>query len=401
MIQYDIPYTYENSSNPWLMDKNDDKDVLEFDGHKYTAKYLWSLNCEERNQALKNVFDYYRKNGFPYPELSDEKIYKEFIKLQKYDVNNVINNEGFISNSSNLCIDICKYFCKNEFYKASDGGRSVEDVFNDDELFIKVLKNRMGWNTSKEGGEERPYMFGISDKQILNGIRNSGLGYGVSNFRPVIGKWMYKHALDMIGKDSSKIFDYASNSEEISKIKIFDYSGGWGARMLAAMSLGCDYVCTDPSTHLCLDNLQNFFKANYKVYSFGSENKIFNKFNKEFDIIGSCPPYFDLEVYSNDENQSIVKYPEYENWLKYYWKPTVENCVNMLKDNGVFILVIKENHGKYELLKDMNNICENCELKMIEDWQYKSNTNHLSSKAKTGRTTKNNEHVLFYRKDNN
>ena len=200
MIQYDTPYTYENSSDPWLMDKKDDSDVLEFNGHKYTAKYLWSLNIQERNQALQNVFNYYRETGFPYLKLTHDKIDEEFEKLGKYDENNVVNKDGYISNSGNLGVDLCKYFCKDYFYKASNGNKSVEDVFYDDDLFIKVLKNRMGWNTTKEGGKERPYIFPVSDKQILNGIRNSGLGYGISNFRPVIAKWMYSYAKELIYK---------------------------------------------------------------------------------------------------------------------------------------------------------------------------------------------------------
>ena len=249
MIQYDIPYTYENSSNPWLMDKQNDCDVLEFDGHKYTAEYLWSLNADERQQALMNVFNHFRKTGFPYPEISIDKINADFDKLCKYDENKVINKEGFISNSSNLCIDLCKYFCKDYFYKASDGNMSVEDIFNDDELFIKVLKNRMGWNTTKEGGTERPYIFPITNKQILNGIRNSGLGYGVSNFRPVIAKWIYNYAEELI---------YDRFDLSLIDPHIFDYSGGWGARMLGALStLRCHYDCTDPLTYPCLETIKN------------------------------------------------------------------------------------------------------------------------------------------------
>ena len=46
----------------------------------------------------------------------------------------------------------------------------------------------------------------------------------------------------------------------------------------------------------------------------------------------------------------------------------------------------------------MHNIIINNGFKLVEDRQYKSNTNHLSGKTKSGRTTKNNEHILFYKK---
>ena len=70
----------------------------------------------------------------------------------------------------------------------------------------------------------------------------------------------------------------------------------------------------------------------------------------------------------------------------------------MLDKTGIFILVIKEKHVKYELMKDMNDIIVKEGFELVDDKQYKSNTNHLSGKSKTGRTSKNNEHILFYKK---
>lgn len=395
MIQLEIPYTYENSSNPWLMDKMDDSDVLEFDGHKYTAEYLWTLDIEGRKKALQNVFLYYRDHGFPYPNIFYKDIKKEFEKLIRYDVNNVINKDGYISNSSNICLNLCKYFCKDYFYKASDGNMSVEDVFYNDELFIKVLKNRMGWNTTKEGGIERPYLFPISDKQILNGIRNSGLGYGVSNFRPVVAKYMYDHALDLI----FDLYDF-----DIIDPYIFDYSGGWGARMMGVLSISnCHYDCTDPLTHECLKDIEKTLlhhNQEVNVYDKCSEDSFFmnEQFKEKYDIIGSCPPYYDQEIYSKDDTQSTSSNDNYTDWLNNYWKGTVKNCHYMLDKTGIFILVIKEKHVKYELMKDMNDIIVKEGFELVDDKQYKSNTNHLSGKAKTGRTSKNNEHILFYKK---
>ena len=395
MIQQDIPYTYENSSNPWLMDKKDDTNIITINNHKLTAAYLWSLNNHERENALQDVFNYYREKGFPYITLTDDEIIKNYNKLINYNEEKIIKN-NYISNSGTLCLDLCKYYCRDNFYKAKGDVKSlsVEDVFNNDELFIKVLKNRMGWNTSKEDGTERSYIFPISDKQILNGIRNSGMGYGVSNFRPTIGKWMYKHGIDL----------YNINKETYN---IFDYSGGWGARMMGALSLNCNYTCTDPLTYNNLQHLYNDFKRlnlinnqSVNIFNFGSENPIFlnTSFKENFDIIGSCPPYFTLEIYSDDKTQCMNEYNNYNLWLSEYWHNTVANCYHMLKPNGIFILVMKEMYGKFNLLEDMKTIIYENNLTLIEDWQYKTTTNHLSGKTKTGKSTKINEHILFFKK---
>ena len=37
MINLNEPFTFENSSNPWLMDKVDDSNVLIFNRKKYTV----------------------------------------------------------------------------------------------------------------------------------------------------------------------------------------------------------------------------------------------------------------------------------------------------------------------------------------------------------------------------
>lgn len=394
MVNLDKPFTFENSSNPWLMDKKDDSSVLVMNGHKLTAAYLWSLNEKERNAALEFVFQHYRINGFPKISFSSSKLKSEFNKLCAYNEENAVTKDGFISNSGNLCIDLCKFFCQEYFYNAK-GGRntlSVKDVFDNDELLIRVLKNRMGWNTTKEGGgKERPYLFPISDKQLLNGIRNSGLGYAVSNFRPGVGKWIYAKAAKLANVET--------------KAKVFDYSGGWGARALAALSLGFDYDVTDPLTSECIRKCINAFKLDSQecnAYDKCSEDLFFrsDEFNQKYDVIGSCPPYFDLEIYSDDEKQSTSTCSEYEKWLEIYWRGTVRNCVHMLKDNGVFVLVIKETIDKHEICKDMCNVLFSEGLSIVvEKYYYKTNTNHLSGKTKSRRSSKTNEIVLFLKRN--
>lgn len=393
MINLNEPFTFENSSNPWLMDKVDDSNVLIFNRKKYTAKYLWSLNSEERKSALKNVFEYYRKNGFPKIVFEEKTLHENFEKLCKYDENKVLTKDGFISNSGNLCLDLCKYFCQDCYYDAKGGEKktlSIKEVFNNDELFIKVLKNRMGWNSTKEKNleEERPYLFPISDKQILNGIRNSGLGYSVSNFKPIVAKYIYSKAAKLCGYQKNK------------KFKVFDYSGGWTARAMGAMSLGFDYDATDPLTSKCLEKCIATFKRKdqeCRIFNKCSEDDFFKRdeFKEKYDIIGSCPPYYNLEIYSSDINQSVMSCKDYKTWLENYWRNTVKNCIYMLKQNGIFVLVIKETLNKINLCDDMLKILKEEGLIFLEKEYYKTTTNHLSGKTKTGRSIKTNEVILY------
>lgn len=394
-IQYDIPYTYENSSNPWLMGSKDSetkgKKILTINGNKITSEYMWSLNAEERNKLLKDVFEYYRAKGFPAEKYDDKFLIDSFKKLEKADQYKVIDANGYVSNFGQLCLPVCRHFCADKFWKASsESMSSIEDVFYNDDLFIKVLKNRMGWNVTTEGGEVRPYMFTLSDSMIRCGIRNSGYGYGVSNFRPIIAKYIYNKYL----------------AGEISPT-IYDFSAGWGARCLAAMSLRYNYIGVDPLTSDNINDMIKFYKDSKELNISGShicynvcsqDEVLYELLPDNIDLTFSCPPYFNLEVYSKDATQSYNQYSNYNDWLEYYWRPTVKICHNKLKDNGKLVFIIKDRYGKLNLKEGMEKIIFEEGFEFVESLQYKTSVNHLSNKVNTGRNIKNNEYILTYAK---
>ena len=394
-IQYDIPYTYENSSNPWLMGSKDsktkDKRILTINGNKITSEYMWSLNVEERNKLLKEVFEYYRANGFPAEKYDDKFLIDSFKKLEKADQYKVIDYNGYVSNFGQLCLPVCRHFCADKFWKASsESMSSIEDVFYNDDLFIKVLKNRMGWNVTTEGGEVRPYMFTLSDSMIRCGIRNSGYGYGVSNFRPIIAKYIYNKYL----------------AGEISPT-IYDFSAGWGARCLAAMSLRYNYIGVDPLTSDNINDMIKFYKDSKELcipgshicYSICSQDDVlYELLPDNIDLAFSCPPYFNLEVYSKDATQSYNQYSNYNDWLEYYWRPTIKICHNKLKNAGKLVFIIKDRYGKLDLKEGMEKIIFEEGFEFVESLQYKTSVNHLSNKVNTGRNIKNNEYILTYAK---
>lgn len=416
-----IPFVYSNSTMPWLCgiteenDKNNNIIYIEDEhnvSHKCSAKYLWSLDVDGRNFALDKVFDYYKnKNGFPYERHTDEELIRSFNKLKEKNQDEIVididptDNSTIISNSGALALDICRHFCWDKFWKASnETKKSIEDVFNDNILFRNVLKNRMGWCLTNEGknennGNPRPYMFSITDSIIRSGIRNSGYGYGVSNFRPVIAKFIYNKYLSDIMYNHIPV--------------VFDYSAGWGARALGALSLNYNYIGIDPLTASNINELSDFFikhnltNGNAIVLLGCSEDKdiykkVYNIYNRKVDMCFSSPPYFNLEVYDKQQTeQSYNKYKEYKDWLEYYWKPTCINCYNILNNGGYFGIVIKDVFNKYNLASDMISYLEDKKLFnyiLIDKYKFKTTQSHLSGKVKTGKTYKTSEIIYIYKK---
>ena len=374
-----VQYTKTNSQNPELIERNNHLAIKDKDGNKLTAAYIWSRQGKDRENLVQYVFNYYRNKGFPFTELSDKELWKKFNSLKKKDPDEVIDDNGCIKNTSSLGNDIFKNWVWQKYHSASGGGktRSVIDVFNDDELLLNVIKNRMGYCLIEEDGEKIPYLFTISDGMIIQGIKSTGYGYNVSLFKPVIGKYLYKH--------------YA-------KEKVLDFSAGWGARYLAAESLNLEYYGIDPLTSPEINNMIKFFGGKGKIVDGCSEDIEIYKDIPMVDCIMSCPPYYNLEMYSEDEAQSINRYSDYNEWLDKYWKQTVINCLSKLKEDGFFITILKDTVKKYELAKDMVGICEKYGLKVDKKIPYKTLNSHLTGKRKSGVKSKNSEIIYIMKR---
>ena len=377
------PYNQTNSSNPYLIDVNKEE-IIKKDGKQLTSSYIWGY--KDREELLQWVFNYYRKNGFPYPKCSDKILDSTFNKLKTINYETILTEDNHIKNSNSIGSNILKHFCGENLYRAKgDKGFSPLEVFNDDEKLIKVLKNRMGWCLSGEDGEKRPYIFGINDSMIIQGIRSSGLGSSISQFKIPVAMFLYRRYLGASGN-------------------ILDFSSGWGARMLGAMACNYNYYGIDPLTATNLNEMSNYFesddcfKNNITVFKGGSEDK--TSYNiKDVDLVIGCPPYFKLEIYNDDNNQCYNKFSEYNDWLEKYWKKTVENCLNVMKKEAKFILIINKNFKKYMLKDDMLNICFDRGLKLFESFPMKTAKSHLSGKRKSKITSKYSDGIFVLKKE--
>lgn len=373
-----IPYDRNNSTNPYLINTNKDRFIVDAAGHSLSADYIWSKYGKDRIRLVQYVFNYYRVKGFPYPKYSNDQLKKSLEKIKKIDVDSLFVN-GLLKNSNSSGTDIVKHFCGHLFYNSKvNNGLSPVEVFNNDELFLKVLHNRMGWNISKEDGTERPYVFGINDEMIIQGIRSSGLGSSISQFKPAVAKFIYAKHVPKNGV-------------------VLDYSAGWGARLLGAMSLDLTYYGIDPLTSKPNNNILKFFKGKGKVVNGVSEDLDAYKDFEKVDLSCSSPSYFNLEQYSDDKTQSYNKYNDYNEWLNKYWDITVKNCLSITKKGGYFSFVAAEMVKKYNLGKDMLKVCENNKLKIVTSYTLKTSQSHLSGKKKTGKIVKNTEIVYVLR----
>lgn len=146
--------------------------------------------------------------------------------------------------------------------------------------------------------------------------------------------------------------------------KYFDFSCGWGVRMLSSMKHGIEYYGTDPNYVLC-DRLKEM-STDYRditnsnvqthIYAHGSEIFI-PELENSIGFAFSSPPYFNLEDYKIG-NQSWSEGVTYDIWKENYLNKTIQNIYKYLIDDGIFAININ-NFNKYnshDLVGDTYNL---------------------------------------------
>ena len=393
-MRYDIPCLKNDWKYAFLIDDKHEHIVI--DGIEMTAKNVWEYEGS-REELVEKLVDYFYITG---PKFDDsvplKKLENELNKLCKADEHSVMVKDGSISNSSRIGLDICRVFCQKSFYATRvNGTASIYDVYNNKDLLRRILKNRLGWYTTTEKlvlddgtvlEGEHPYLFDISHKMVIQGAHSSMVSANVSNFRPLVAKYLMSEFCPKHGK-------------------VLDMSAGWGARMMAAASLGLSYYGIDPMTAKELVVMAGAiskcsFPGNgnveLKVVENVSENEhAFKSIPYSIDYAIVCPPYFKLEEYSCEKNSTDV-YPDYNDWLEKYWRKTVANMNSRLSSNGKFTLIMVDKWGKYELLKDMSHIVEEEGFKIASELHYKTTRSHLTDKRTSKNTNKSTEKVLTF-----
>jgi hypothetical protein len=143
----------------------------------------------------------------------------------------------------------------------------------------------------------------------------------------------------------------------------YDFSCGWGVRMMGSMRNNINYFGTDPN-HALVEQLAlikqeydlvNNTKASVDIRCQGSEYFI-PEWENKMGIAFSSPPYFALEDYRIGDLQSYKEgETSYDSWLNDYCRGTIKNIKRYLIVEGYLLLNIKA-YGKFDLYNDVKKI---------------------------------------------
>ncbi len=131
------------------------------------------------------------------------------------------------------------------------------------------------------------------------------------------------------------------------KAKILDPFAGGSVRGIVAGKMGHDYTGIDLSEKQIVENIkqkQTILTDASINWLVGDSNKVLDELkDDEYDLIFSCPPYFNLEVYSDDIDELSNK--DYKTFLDLYGS-IIKKSLDKLKNNRFAIFVVSDVRDK-------------------------------------------------------
>lgn len=132
-----------------------------------------------------------------------------------------------------------------------------------------------------------------------------------------------------------KIFPNESYKDK----RILNPSAGWGPSLVVSAALDMNYLGIDPNLELQpgLDRI---------IEELGDSNKqkmIYQPFEdveltETYDMVIWSPPYFSYEIYSKDDTQSIIRYPEFDQWMDKFLLPCTTKAWNSM-NSGAYMII--------------------------------------------------------------
>jgi hypothetical protein len=176
--------------------------------------------------------------------------------------------------------------------------------------------------------------------------------------------------------------------------KVLDPTIGWGGRVLGTLCLpdttftGCE-PCS--ATHDGLTAMIDFLKISNRVTLHKNDclQVLPQLTSGEYDLVLTSPPYFDLEVYSKEESQSVVRFAEWNQWVDMFLDPMIKECLRCLKPYGVSAWSVK-NMKKYKLKDEVFRIHSKY------GWSHTETFGMTSTPRNTGKTAKVTEETFCF-----
>ena len=257
-----------------------------------------NLSDTDFENILPQLANELEKENF-YFNYTDDELKTDWNKLCAWTT-----TENFINSTSRLGMKLSEHYCPNFYDIENSNGVSYKSLWTS-----KNLEKILRWNRKSHS---TPYL-----SEIKRGIYFCcGLTKNTM-YRPQ----MMKLACLRYGVK-----------------RVLDPCAGWGGRMLGAVSSCAHYTAFEPNTETFsnLNKIVNFLGIQNQVTLICDDARNMKQYNiPSVDMVLTSPPYFDLEVYTHENTQSINGSSTYREWADGFLRDIINLGLEHLNPNGV------------------------------------------------------------------
>jgi 16S rRNA G966 N2-methylase RsmD len=279
---------------------------------------LRNLSDDEFEEILPTLSNELEGVSF-YTHYSNAELVKDWMNLKGWN-----SNVTEIASTQRIGMKLCEHFFPNFYDIQNKKGDSFKSLWKAENLG-KVLR----WNRKSHS---TPYL-----SELKRGIYfNYGLPKSTM-YRPQMAKMVVAN---------------------LGAKRVLDPCAGWGGRMLGSVAAGAEYVAFEPNTQTYngLMQLVEFLGIGDGVRIINESALEMEKYDiGKFDVVLTSPPYFDLEVYTDEDTQSIKGCDTYGMWVDRFLKPLIESGLSNLTAEGWSCWNV-HNVGKMKMIDDVKKI---------------------------------------------
>lgn len=282
---------------------------------------------ETQNRWIDEVFDIYRKIGFPYPKVLPRQESARSLQVLQ-DSDEKIPGSGYVFVRSQSGLSLCSGYMPHRFGTLTNGGHSAVKSFECDVSFRKILTAQFQSNS-----------LWVKPPNIRSALACFGGNRTPANFRPSVMKAL----VDRFVPDHGVVWDPCA---------------GFGGRLLGCVASmkHAQYIGTEPSPQTVV-GLNQLWEEVSEAGGLSKNRVAIIQGVAErdcppadsVDFVFTSPPYFTTERYVGGD-QSHILYPTIDGWTKGFLTPLCRNAYTCIRSGGFFGINIADVRMKSQVI---------------------------------------------------
>ena len=305
----------------------------------------------------------------PYMDISEKDALKQLQKLKGMRHNEIlVEGEWFAREGTEYRYDLT-FEGRQQYFKRNNTGNDSSNYFQQ--------KNRWSVDGTIAPGPHRTW----ESHKFMTTLIGSAYSLKLpkidkSAFRVMIG--LRKYICSQFKPNVAKVL-----YDKLESKSILDFSAGWGDRLAGfyASETGEFYMGIDPrkENHPIYEEQKWFYDKHRTMFEVPKKSLLiespaedFEYKENSYDTVFTSPPYFSVERYSYDDNQSWVRYKDIDTWNTQFLQKTLEKIWPSIKSGGYLLVNIADVFARTGGQRNMVEICNpmNDFLSTLSDSEY-------------------------------